>query len=230
MLFKSHLLSQASGSVAGNVFSRNQGGMYIRARTLPVNPNTEAQQAVRSAMAQCVVWWQTLLTQAERDNWNTYAFNTPTLNKLGESTHKTGQQMFLRGNIPRIQAGLEPVTNGPPIFNVGDFTPPTNVVADASASTISISWGTGDEWASENGSVMLIYQSRPQAPTRNFGKGPYQLLTFIAGTLGVPGVSPKVATSLFPMAVGQRIFLRVTVSRADGRLSGAATSSWLVTP
>lgn len=223
MIFKSPVFSQASGSIAGIVYSRNAGGMYVRSRANPTNPNTPNQQAVRDAMRVLTDYWTNTMSAEEREDWNTYAFNTPTLNKLGEATHKTGQQMFLRGNIPRVQAGLTIAVVAPVIFDLGSFTPITAITADGTADDFTIPFtitvGT-DDWAHEDGSAMLIYQSRPQNPTRNFGKGPYQLLTTILGDDTTPPTSPANPLSLFPFTAGQKIFFQIRVTRADGRLSG----------
>ena len=67
MIFKSPIFAQASGSIAGTVFSRNAGGMYVRSRANPTNPNTDAQQAVRDAMRQLVVAWTSELDDGQRD-------------------------------------------------------------------------------------------------------------------------------------------------------------------
>lgn len=229
MLFKSPIFAQASGSIAGTVFSRNGGGMYVRSRSNPTNPNTDAQQAVRDAMRTLVVYWTETLTNLQRDSWNTYAFNTPTLNKLGEPTHKTGQQMFLRGNIPRVQSGLPIANTASGIFNIGDFTPIIGPVCGALLNSVSVAFEDTDEWANEDGAAMLIFQSRPQNPTRTFGKGPFQLLTIIEGDNTTPPTSPAVATSLFDLALGQKVFFQVRVTRADGRLSGKQNPFALVT-
>lgn len=228
MLFKSPVFSQASGSVAGVVYSRNAGGMYVRSRAKPINPNTDAQQVVRDAMRTLVNNWQNVLSAPNREAWNTYAFNTPTLNKLGEATHKTGQNMYIRGNIPRLQAGLSQAVTAPVVFNVGEFAPLTTFTADASADTISLPFADDDEWAAEEGSAMLVYMGRPQNATRTFGKGPYQLLTAIMGDQPTPPTSPAVVASLFPLDIGQRVFLKIRVTRADGRLSGEQTISNIV--
>jgi len=228
VLFKSPIFAQASGSIAGTVFSRNAGGMYVRSRSNPTNPNTDAQQAVRDAMRQLVVAWTTELTNLQRENWNTYAFNTPTLNKLGEPTHKTGQQMYIRGNIPRVQALMARADDAPSVFNIGDFTPPGPISADASANNIIIPFNDADAWANEDENGMLIYMSRPQNATRTFGKGPFQLLTVIDGGSLSPPTSPVTVTSLFPMEAGQKIFFQVRVSLADGRLSGKANPTTIV--
>lgn len=228
MIFKSPIFAQASGSIAGTVFSRNAGGMYVRARANPTNPNTDAQQAVRDAMRELVINWKNFLTAPQREAWNTYAFNTPTLNKLGESTHKTGQQMYLRGNIPRLQASLPVAADAPIVFDTGTYTPVGTIIADASADTISVAFENGDAWANEDGSAMLIYQSRPQNPTRNFGKGPFQLMTTILGDGVTAPTSPVVVASLFPLDLGQKVFFQIRVSRADGRLSGKTNPTAIV--
>jgi len=220
VIFKSPIFAQASGSIAGTVFSRNAGGMYVRSRANPTNPNSPAQQAVRDAMRQLVNAWTDLLSDDQRDSWNSYAFNTPTLNKLGEPTHKTGQQMYLRGNIPRLQAGLDPANDAPTIFDTGSFTPFDTFTANATTGVISIPFDDNDAWVQENDSAMLIYQGRPQNLTRNFGKGPFQLLTAIIGDSTTPPATPATATSLFALAANQKVFLQVRVTRADGRLSG----------
>lgn len=230
MIFKSPIFAQASGSIAGTVFSRNAGGMYVRSRANPTNPNTDAQQAVRDAMRTLVYEWSNTLTNEEREAWNTYAFNTPTLNKLGESTHKTGQQMFLRGNIPRLQAGLAIAVDASTSFDLGVLTPSGVPTADASTSLITVRFSDDDPWTSTDGAALLVYQSRPQNATRTFGKGPFQLGSIVAGDNTTPVVSPQTFTSLFPMAAGQKIFLQYRVSMPDGRLTGKLNPSCIVVP
>lgn len=227
MLFKSLLLSQASGSIAGAVFSHNQGGMYMRARATPTNPNTEPQQAVRDAMRQAVDYWSNTLTDVQREAWNTYAFNTPTLNRLGESTHKTGQQMFIRGTVPRLQAGMTVPTAAPTSYDVGSFNTPFDMVADASSSDVSGSIDAEFGWGIEATSALLIYQSRPQNATRNFSKGPYLLAQIVPG-VAITGVDSWQFTSLFPLGVGTKLFLKFNVTRGDGRFSGATILNTIV--
>lgn len=228
MLFKSQVFVQASGSVGGIVYSRNAGGMYVRARAKPTNPNTEQQQAVRDAMRNAVFAWSNTLDDEQRTNWNTYAFNTPTWNRLGESTHKTGQQMFIRGAIPRLQAGQTLPVDAPSQFDLGDFTPVSVVDSDAAADSFSVGFGEEDEWSTTVGAFMFIYQSRPQNPTRVFGKGPFQLASGVNGVVTVGATSPQVVTSLFPITAGQRVFLKIMVSMPDGRLTMPQFLSFIV--
>lgn len=219
MIFKSLVFSQASGSTGGLVYSRNQGGMYVRARAKPTNPNSEAQSAVRDAMRTAVFAWSNVLTATQRENWNTYAFNTPTWNRLGEATSKTGQQMYIRGQIPALQAGLTLSGDAPTAFDLGDFTPLVPPVVSAAGQDVDIAFTNGDEWANELQGALLVYMSRPQNPTRNYGKGPYQLLTAVLGSSLTPPTSPDTAAVLFPVALGQKIFFKINALRADGRFT-----------
>lgn len=228
MLFKSPVFSQASGSIAGIVYSRNAGGMYTRARAMPTNPNTENQQTVRNAMSTLVVAWQNTLTATQRENWATYAFNTPTLNRIGEPTSKSGQQMFLRSNVPRIAAGGILAADAPTIFDLGDLDAVGPITPDESAQTIAINFNDTEAWVDEDDSYLLVYQSRPQNPTRNFGKGPFQLLTMITGSSILAPTSPVTVNTLFPVTAGQKVFFQVRVSRADGRLSAKQNPTGIV--
>jgi len=203
--------------------------MYVRSRAKPTNPNSEAQIAVRDAMREAVFAWSNTLTSTQRENWNTYAFNTPTWNRLGEATSKTGQQMFIRGAIPRIQAGFDMPLDAPVTFDLGNLTPPGAIVCDESAQTISVPFTNTDEWCNIDDGLLLVYQSRPQNPTRVYGKGPYQLFTAVVGIAMTPPVSPGTGTTIFPFSLGQKVFFKFNVSMPDGRLTMPTYATSIVT-
>jgi len=230
VLFQSTFLAKASGSLAGSVFSHNKGGMYMRSRSMPTNPNTLPQQAVRDAMRICVNAWTNVLTNTERDSWNLYAFNTPILNKIGLPTKRSGQNMFIRSNVSRLQAILPQVNTGPSTFDLGSFTPIDTPTADASSQLCGFNFTNADDWANDLAGAMLVYQSRPQNPTIDFFKGPWQLATIIAGSSMTPPTSPASWTSLFPLVAGQKLFIKVRVTQPDGRLSDPQTIDKIVVP
>lgn len=62
-IIQSGILSKVSGKVAGVVGGSWKNKAYLRAYVKPANPNTVAQQAQRSAFAQCVEFAQPLLGQ-----------------------------------------------------------------------------------------------------------------------------------------------------------------------
>jgi hypothetical protein len=180
-------------------------------------------------MRAAVFAWSNTLTDLQRENWNTYAFNTPTFNRLGEATRKTGQQMYIRGYVARVQAMLDAPDDAPTSFDLGDFTAPPSFGAAHTSQLISLPFTNTDEWANETGSALLIYQGRPQNATRIYGKGPYQLAFTLLGDDTTPPTSPQNITSIFPFAAGQRIFIKINATRADGRYSSPTLMSTIAT-
>lgn len=220
MKITSQIISAGSGSVGGLTLSRNKGGMYFRARAVPTNPNSTQQQAVRQILSGLVDDWTNELTQAERDAWEVYALNTPTLDVLGALIFLTGQQSYIGANTPRIQAGLDGVNTAPTIFDHGSFTNPSFGI-DTANDEVDVTFEDTDAWANEDDSAMLVYASRPQNPSINYFKGPYRFAGLIAGDNAIPPTSPAAIALPFPIVAGQKVFLRVSVSRVDGRLSGS---------
>jgi len=217
MKFKSALVTQASGSIGGMTFSHNAGGMYIRARAIPTDPNTSLQQTVRSAVAQLVNVWANVLSAAERAAWNVYASNVPLTDAFGDPKNRSGINHFVRANTPRLQAAATRVDAAPVIFDLGEYTEPS-VGFDAAADEIDVVFDNTDAWANEDDSHMIVYCSKPQNPGVNFFKGPYQHAGIIDGDAASPPTSPAAISLPFSVTAGQKVFARIIVSRVDGRL------------
>lgn len=228
MLIKSPLLTQMSGSIGGMVGYQGKGGLTLRARAVPTDPATSFQVAVRNAMAQAATAWIETLTQAQRNGWELYAQNVPLVGPLGEPREVSGQNMYCRSNIPRIQAGVGRVDDAPTTFDLGSFTDPS-ATASAGSGIVSVSFTDTDAWANEDDAYMLVYCSTPQSVTRNFFKGPYQLALAIAGDSATPPTSPGQFNPVPPPIQGQPMFFRVGVSRADGRLNRSFRGEIVVT-
>lgn len=222
MKFKGTIIGEASGSLASMVFSHNRGGQYIRQRTIPTNPNSDFQQAIRSLVSQLTSAWQSVLTEAQRAAWDAYAELVPLLDPLGGTRNVGGLGMYIRGNVARLQAAdasLTRIDDGPTIYNLGDFTPPGITSITASTKVMITTFSGGDEWANEDGAAMLIYGSKGQNASKNFFKGPYRYCGKILGDSGTPPTSPVNITLPFALAAGQKAFIRCIVTRADGRMS-----------
>lgn len=218
MKIKSQTFSQASGSMAGLTASRNKGGMYMRARAVPVNPNTPAQQRVRNAMSQLTSNWSGLLTDVQRAAWATYAANTPIIDTLGNSINLSGNNMYIRGNSPRLQAGLTLISDGPADFGLPTFVPIT-VIAHAATQHIAVTYDNTDDWANQDDGAMLVYASKPQAITINYFKGPFRLVGSIAGNSVTPPTPPASLAATQAFTLGQKLFVRINVVDDEGRLS-----------
>ena len=222
MIFKSSIIESGSGSVGGLTLSRNRGGMYLRGRAIPTNPNTTFQQAVRSAAAQLASLWRNVLTEVQRTAWDLYAENVELPNSLGDPRNVGGLGMYIRSNVPRIAsgvAGLVRVDDAPIIFNLGDLGALTVISATAATNIISLGFTDTDEWVDEDAAALLVYTSRAANPSINYFKGPYRFAGAVEGDSTTPPTTPDAITAAFNIDVANKTFLFARVSRADGRLS-----------
>jgi hypothetical protein len=217
MKFKSGLVTQVSGSFGGMTGSHNRGGLYFRARAIPVNTNTSFQQTVRNFMSQLTSRWVNTLTEAQRAAWSVYAEQTPMTDSLGDARSIPPLAMYCRCNIARLQAGLAVVDEGPTVYGLPTFTPPTFAV-DASDDDVDVAFTDTDEWAIADGGGLVVLASRPQNPTINYFAGPYRFAASIDGAV-VPPTSPATILLPFPVALGQKVFFQVRATLADGRIS-----------
>jgi hypothetical protein len=161
--FKSALLTQASGSIGGMTASRNRGGLFLRSRVIPVNPNTERQGEARANMATAVGLWSNTLTDSDRQAWTTYANGTPVVDKLGDQLILSGQQMFVKCALPRLVAGLAPVTAGP--ITAGLATTPDVTTGPAWDVSTGVSASITVPGAATSGDLN-VYVSEPTSPSR----------------------------------------------------------------
>lgn len=219
MKFKSSIYTQVSGSVGGLTYGHNRGGLYARSRTIPTDPNTTFQQPVRAALASIVNRWTNLITAAERAAWDVYAANVPVLGALGDPLYLSGQQHYVRSNIPRQVQGLTLVDAAPTTFDLGEFTPFTVSNISAGSDDYDVNFTDTDDWCDENDSAVLVYSSPPFNVSRTWYRGPYRFADTIDGNSVTPPTSPATISSPFALATNEAIAFHLRVTRADGRLS-----------
>lgn len=227
MKFKSQIITQASGSIGGVTASHNSSGMYMRARSIPVNPSSVYQQAVRNALQTLSAAWNSALSSAQRNAWAVYAQAVPVVDKLGDQIYLTGLNHYVRSNVPLIQAGKTIVDDAPTVFNTGSFTPVT-ISASEATSQIDVAFDNADDWANEDDARLLVYASRPQSPSVNFFKGPFRFTDTVEGDSVTPPTSPAPMNAPFSLTAGQRLYASVRASFADGRLTSAQRVTCLV--
>ncbi len=217
--------TQMSGSTGGTTHSKNRFGAYIRGRTVPVNPNTDRQSAVRNAVRSLTIAWQNTLTQVQRDAWETYAANIPWQNKLGQSVLLTGLNHYVRSNTPLIQNGIARVDAAPTIFNLATAELALAATASEATQDLTIDGDAGGAWIGEAGAWQFFSMGLPQNGAIKFFGGPYRQITAVPGA--GPPPFPVVIGGAFPFAEGQRIWVRSRIARADGRLSDFAIVNFL---
>lgn len=216
---------QRSGSIGGQVWSHNASGAYVRARSIPVNPNTSRQVAVRNAVRSISIAWENVLTQAQRDAWDVYAANVSWVNKLGQSINLTGLNHFIRCNTPRVISTIPRIDVAPVIFNLATAELELAVTASEATQNLTINGDGAAAWVGEADAWQFFYMGLPGNASRKFFGGPYKFLTAVPGA--GPPPFPVVIAASFPFAEGQRIWVRSRIARGDGRLSQFAEVNFL---
>lgn len=130
MLYQGVMIARASGRLGDSVWSHNRGGPYVRSLGNPnPNPATSEQDAIRNAMRNILLDWQTALSPSQRQAWRDLADDFPTHGRSGILRSIGGWPAFTRANIIRqqtVQASLDPSLTTiiePPATPVRPFKP-----------------------------------------------------------------------------------------------------------
>jgi hypothetical protein len=209
----------ASGKLNTTVASRNAGGLYLRGKVDPIQPNSEYQAATKGRMVQLSAAWSRL-TPAQRDSWLDYAITVSVSNRIGAQIHLSTRNWYIAMNSLRLQAGLASVANGPSVLSLAQISAPT--ISCNAAATVSVAFTNTDEWATSTGGALLLFVSRGVSPTRSFFKGPYRYAGKISGAT-TAATSPTTISIPFSIANGQRVFWKAVATSADGRKSSEVT-------
>jgi hypothetical protein len=215
-----------SGSMAGNTFSRNSAGSYLRSRTKPVNPNSVYQAAVRNYLSMLVERWNGVLDATQRGAWETYASAITMKNRLGENIKISGFDHYLRVNIVRLQLGQSKCDDGPTTLTKIETDPTFAISASVATQEVTITWDDSLLWGDIPASVMGLWMGRPQVKTRNFFNGPWRMMGSIPGNQ----TSPSTKTASFTLVLGQKIwtYARISTGPTDSRLSTPFSASCIV--
>jgi hypothetical protein len=210
------------GSVAGSTFARNHYGNYVRSRTKPVNPNTDAQIRQRDILSDLATYWRDTLTDSERTAWNAYAASTAWLNALGQTVHLTGQAHFVRSNSIRLlcaQSILATAPTTPGIPAAPTLWTPSGTV---SSGKVSIAWTFSPV---SQGYLYPFLVSRPVSRGRAFFKGPWRYLGTVIGA-ATPPTSPLQVDYPWTLGTDSQVFVAARLMLPDGRLSTPLTKSF----
>lgn len=162
-LFRSSVFSEIRGSIGGTTYSRTRGGSIARNRTVPINPNTTRQAAVRADMNNLAYIFNTL-DRVTVESWNAVAASYPTLNRLGESYVPSGKQLFISCGLNLRAVGVLTTPTLPsaePAIPQCDITAAVIVsdVTGGAVDTLSI-----DNVTSDLATAIIQVQATPNLP------------------------------------------------------------------
>lgn len=189
----------ASGSVGALTISHNKGGLYMRSRTVPTNPNSEAQQQARESIQVLSQTWGTL-TGSQRTQWEDFALSNPVVGPLGETITLSGEQMYVRCN-QRLQVYGFSLIAVPPVNMSASIPDAIGLVVDTSPA-FAITFTTTEP------SDVYVRMTPPLSPgITNVKKYLRTLGIFDVATLGADVTTAYAARfgSLTVAAVGKRV-------------------------
>jgi hypothetical protein len=138
-----------SGSYGSMTFSHNKGGLYIRARSIPTNPKTPYQQAIRAKLTYAASLWRTLDAEAKAD-WNSWATSNPRKNSMGEDYYLSGAQAFSNINVLHQVVGESTVETPPVLGPPQPLASLSCAATEGSPNTCALTFTrtplTDDEW------------------------------------------------------------------------------------
>ena len=98
------MMTDARGKLGGQVFSKNRAGSYIRTKTTPVNPQTQAQMASRQLLGSLSTGWNALSASAIQA-WNEAVDNWKSTDIFGDIKVPTGKNLYTALNKNSLGAG-----------------------------------------------------------------------------------------------------------------------------
>lgn len=176
------VVNEASGKIAGVVFSRNRGGPYAKGHSIPTQPNSPRQIAARGAFSFAARRWTETITNPQRQTWEDYASATPVIDRLGEERFLTGQQWFT-ANQAYFQSALLPagqivsLTSAPTSNGVGPAFVNATAVSNSTANTLVLTINTSS--ADTDGG----YAVSSGLYTQNYSRNPGGYNVFTTGDL-----------------------------------------------
>ncbi|GAI82592.1 unnamed protein product, partial [marine sediment metagenome] len=146
----------------------------------------------------------------------------------GETIHLSGYNQYIRSNANVCRRGEAIYDDAPIIYTLADQDPTLVIEPEVHENKCKLTFNTEMAWVNEDGAWLFINEGQPQNPQRNFFGGPYHGLKDKHGEEAEPITSPEWFTGQHAYGEGQRVWFRLRVQRADGRLSEPWTVSNLV--
>lgn len=215
--------SQIRGSIAGTTYLSNQFHQIVaRQRTNPVQPNTNYQTAIRTALNAASVLWQGL-TDDQRADWENYSATCQWPGPLGSYTIP-GRQMFIAVHSMRLYLIARGI-----VFTGSVLTAPLvagflGIDSVAASSGPSVP-GTGIKITAGNPNVstIVVWANRSIAwnPSRLRFKGPWDVRWI--DNIDVPTLTTGVIDFL-SLSLGMRYFAIVRAISKTGPFKICAPS------
>ena len=207
------MMTDASGKLGGQVFSKNRGGSYVRTKVTPTNPQTSAQSTIRGIFASISSRWSSL-TDAQRASFNGFVQAYARTDIFGDLRNPSGKSLFQRLNQNLEISGQTQtdVCSSPvevPFANLSE------AVADISSTTFDVDY-SGDL----TGAKIVVWATPQMSQGTKFVKNQLrQLEVFIGANASAVDVWAAYVAKFGTPVIGANISVAVRVINANGQAS-----------
>lgn len=209
------ILGPLSGSMGGLTYARNRGGLYVKMKASPVNPNSARQQAVRGFLSTASGLWQGL-TAPQKVAWDIYASEKPRTDPLGQEYFLTGHQLFTAFSSIVLDQGL--ATNTDPPAGADPIALASLTVTFTSDTAISVVYTATPLAATE---ALYAWQGPPQGGSGDPNFAQSRLIGYSAQA----AASPQAFTLPMTASSGFTSNFWVGIVDGDGRTGPALKDS-----
>jgi hypothetical protein len=211
------MMTDASGKLGGQVFSKNRGGAYVRTKVTPLNPQSTSQMTVRGIFASISSAWSGLL-EGQRASFNNFVSDYGRTDIFGDLRNPSGKNLFQRLNQNLEISGQAQLTSCVAPIEV-PFANLTEVSGDVSGTEILVSTA-----GNTTGSKVVVWATPQLSQGTSFVKNKLRQIAVADGddALEVDVWAEYVAKFGAP-APGANIFVGVRVINANGQASPLET-------
>lgn len=211
------MMTDASGKLGGQVFSKNRGGSYVRTKVTPTNPQTTAQMTVRGIFASISSLWSSI-TEASRLSFNNLVGDYGTTDIFGDLHNPSGKALFQRLNQNLEISGQAQITVCVPPQSV-PFANILSSVADVSAPFFNVETGNDT-----TGSKIVIWATPPLSQGTTFVKNRLRQVAVVPGAgSGEVDFWPEYVAKFGEPAVGANVYVGVRIINDNGQASPLET-------
>jgi len=221
----SALVSGMSGKLNGSVFAKNRGGLYLRTKVTPVNPQTASQVAARNLLTTFSQGWKSL-TAGQRVSWNNAVENFQTTDVFGDLKKPSGLQLYIRLNANISNAGGAAIVVPPLPTGAAGLTA-LSLAALFTGATFDITFAPTPVPAG-----MALYIEATPGLSAGISNANSRFRTIgvepAAGS-SVIDFSAEYAAKFGALATGQKVFVRAKfINIATGEVSQSLVASTIV--
>jgi hypothetical protein len=207
------MMVDASGKLGGQVFAKNRGGAYIRTKTTPLNPQTQAQMSIRGIFASISSAWSSLLEE-QRATFNNFTSDYARTDIFGDLRNPSGKNLFQRLNQNLAISGqpaIEVCTSPCPV----PFANVASVLGDVSATTLEVAYD-GDV----SGSKVVVWATAPLTQGTSFVKNKLRQIAVASGAnVGTIETWDDYVAKFGQPTAGANVYFGIRVINANGQAS-----------